>query len=212
MSADVKGPGAQATQRAPRGLTYREQQAAATRDRIAEAARELFASEGYGATSMEAIAAAAGVAPRTVYSAFGTKREILSHICESWLARARARETAAGVLAEPDTDRRLDGAAAWLTQLYGAGFDVVQILDAATDESRETRELLRAKLAGRNHVMDAMIASIESDLAVPLAEAQALFRALAAPGVYQELVGIAGWTPEAFTAFVADTLRRHAVH
>ena len=38
--------------------TYRQQQAAATRERIAEAARRLFASAGYGSTSMEAIAAA----------------------------------------------------------------------------------------------------------------------------------------------------------
>jgi AcrR family transcriptional regulator len=189
--------------------TYRQQQAAATRDRIAEAARRLFAAEGYGATSMEAIATAAGVAPRTVYSVFGTKREILSHICERWLERAHARERADAVLAEPDRDRRLEGAADWLTNLYGAGFDVVSIFEAATDESRETRDLLRSKLAGRNHVMDAMIASFEPDLAIPVAEAQALFRALAAPGVYAELVVGAGWSPAAFTAFVADTLRRH---
>lgn len=42
------------------------QQAATTRDRIADAARRLFAEAGYGSTSIEAIAAAAGVAVRTV--------------------------------------------------------------------------------------------------------------------------------------------------
>jgi AcrR family transcriptional regulator len=57
--------------------TYRQEQAAATRDRIADAARRLFASTGYGTTTMDAIAAEAGVAVRTVYSAFGAKREIL---------------------------------------------------------------------------------------------------------------------------------------
>lgn len=69
--------------------TYRQEQAAATRDRIADAARRLFASSGYGSTSIEAIAAEAGVAVRTVYSSFRTKREILSHICERWLKQAR---------------------------------------------------------------------------------------------------------------------------
>ena len=69
------------------------------------------------------------------------------------------------------------------------------ILEAATDESPETRELLRAKLAGRNEVMDAMIASLEDHLAVPLQEAQAVYRALAASGVYRELVYESGWTP-----------------
>ena len=46
--------------------SYRQQQAAATRDRIADAARRLFAEQGYGSTSIEAIAAEAGVAVRTV--------------------------------------------------------------------------------------------------------------------------------------------------
>ena len=69
--------------------SYRQEQAAATRDRIAEAARRLFADQGYGSTSIETIAAEAGVAVRTVYAAFGAKREILSHICERWLERRK---------------------------------------------------------------------------------------------------------------------------
>ena len=148
--------------------TYRQQQAAATRDRIADAARRLFGTDGYGSTSMEAIAGEAGVAVRTVYSAFGTKREILSLICERWLEQAHARERAQEVFAEPDPARRLRGAASWLRNLYSAGFDVVLIFEAATDESPETRALLRSKLAGRNEVMDAMIASLGSHLDVPV--------------------------------------------
>jgi hypothetical protein len=54
------------------------------------------------------------------------------------------------VLAEPDPARRLRGAASWLRTLYAAGFDVVMIFEAATDESAETRALLQSKLAGRN--------------------------------------------------------------
>jgi AcrR family transcriptional regulator len=191
------------------GSTYRQLQAEATRDRIADAARRLFAGTGYGSTSIEAIAAEAGVGVRTVYSAFGSKREILSHICERWLAHARARERAAEVMAERDHVRRLYAAAAWLSGLYSAGFDVVMIFEAATDESPKTRALLRSKLAGRNEVMDAMIASLDDQLTVPLAEAQAMFRALAAPGVYRELVEESGWSPDKFARWVGDALERH---
>ncbi len=187
--------------------TYRQEQAAATKARIAEAARGLFRAGGYGATSIDAIAAAAGVAVRTVYSAFGTKREILSFICEQWLERARARERAGEVLAEPDPVRRLRAAAGWLRHLYEAGFDVVLIFDGAMDESPETRELLQAKLAGRNEVMDAFIASLDGRLRVPVADAQAVYRALAASGVYQELVGGHGWSPDRFERWLADTLQ-----
>ena len=189
--------------------THRQRQAQATRDLIADTARRLFAAEGYGATSMETIAREAGVSPRTVYAAFGAKREILSLICERWLEQAGARELAGQVLAEPDPAGRLRGAAHWLRVLYSAGFDVVMIFEAATDESPQTRALLRAKLAGRNQVMDAIIASLDGHLTVPVPQAQAMYRALAAPGVYRELVEESGWTPGDFEHWVADTLQRN---
>jgi AcrR family transcriptional regulator len=189
--------------------TYRQLQAQATRERIAAAARRLFGTDGYGATSMEAIAREAGVATRTVYAAFGARREILSFICERWIEEAGARELAGQVLGEADPVRRLRGAAHWLRVLYSAGFDVVLIFEAATGESPETRALLRSKLAGRNEVMGAMIASLHGQLAVPLAQAQAIYRALAAPGVYRELVQESGWPPGDFERWVADTLQRN---
>jgi AcrR family transcriptional regulator len=188
--------------------SWRGQQADATKARIAESARGLFASTGYASTSIEAIAREAGVGVRTVYAAFGSKREILSAICEAWLERARARETAEAVLARTDARARLTGAAEWIADLYGAGFDVVLILESATDESAETRELLRAKLAGRDQVMARFIRSVRDELTVPLGEAQAMYRALAAPGVYRELVEVAGWDRRRFAAWVAGALHR----
>ena len=189
--------------------SWRSRQAEATKDRVAEAARRLFARDGYSATSIDAIAREAGVAVRTVYSAFGTKREILSRICEDWLTRARARETAEVVLAEPDPRTRVHAAAGWLVDLYAAGFDVVLLFESATDEGPETAELLRAKLAGRDRVMNGFIRSLKSELAVPVPEAQAVYRALAAPGVYRELVEKAGWDRDRLVDWLDDTLARH---
>lgn len=186
--------------------TYRQEQALETRQRIAWAAQRLFARDGYAVTSIEAIAREAGVATRTVYAAFGAKREILNLICERWLERARARELAKEVLEEADPLARLAGAAHWLTVLYSTDFDVVRILDAAQDEDRETQELLRSKLRGRNRVMDGLIASVEPVLAVPVAEAQSVYRAMAAAGVYQELVVASGWTPEQFERWLHGVL------
>ncbi|HET8767526.1 MAG TPA: TetR/AcrR family transcriptional regulator, partial [Pedococcus sp.] len=131
-----------------------------------------------------------------------------SAICESWLEDARARERAEAVLAREDAVDRVRGAGAWLAALYAAGFDVVQVLDSAVDEDGPTRKLLRAKLAGRNRVMDAMVASVQGRLGVPLPEAQALFRAMAAPGVYQSLVVEAGWSPGRFGTWLGDLLVR----
>lgn len=185
---------------------YRQQQADATRLRIADAAQRLFARDGYGATSMEGIARDAGVGTRTVYAAFGAKREILSVICERWLERARARERAQEVLARPDAESRIRGAAGWLAALYSADFDVVRILDSALDEDEQTRDLLVAKLRGRNRVMDRLIDSAEPQLTIPLRDAQSIFRAFAAAGVFGALVRDAGWSPERFESWLADAL------
>jgi AcrR family transcriptional regulator len=48
----------------------------ATRERIAEAARRLFAERGFDRTSMRAVAAAAGVDPALVHHYFGTKQRL----------------------------------------------------------------------------------------------------------------------------------------
>ena len=55
----------------------RQQQAAATRQAILEAAQRLFEQRGYPATTMEQVAAEAGVALKTVYVAFATKSGLL---------------------------------------------------------------------------------------------------------------------------------------
>jgi AcrR family transcriptional regulator len=59
---------------------WRKQQAAATRRQIALAARRRFSADGYAATTIEAIAAEAGVAPATVYKVFGTKRAMAGEL------------------------------------------------------------------------------------------------------------------------------------
>src|SRR4051794_14220276 len=124
--------------------TYRQEQAAATRQRIAAAARRLFAANGYRPTTMDAIAAEAGVASRTVYTAFGAKREILSEICDQWLLESGAFGIINEALLEPDPRKRLRLAAHFLRALYSSGFDVVRLFEAAMDEDAETRTLLRS--------------------------------------------------------------------
>ena len=56
--------------------------AAETRRQIVRAARRLFVDSGYAGTTVEAIAAEAGVALATVYKAFGTKAAIARELNE----------------------------------------------------------------------------------------------------------------------------------
>ncbi len=58
-------------------MTLRERHAQVTRTAILEAARRLFAKQGYASTAVRPIAEAAGVAVQTLYSTFGSKQGIL---------------------------------------------------------------------------------------------------------------------------------------
>lgn len=62
---------------------------ASTRERILQGALSLFASRGFTATSVDDIAIAAGLAPRSgaIYRHFPTKQAILDAVVESYLAR-----------------------------------------------------------------------------------------------------------------------------
>ncbi|MEV0265391.1 helix-turn-helix domain-containing protein [Streptomyces sp. NPDC050617] len=70
-----RGPGTQARTYAGTEKTLREG-SAEKRTAILGAARDLFVSQGVDRTSMDAIAARAGVSKRTVYDYFGDKRSL----------------------------------------------------------------------------------------------------------------------------------------
>lgn len=59
--------------RRPYRSAQRETQARATRERIVQAARKLFARNGYDATTLLAVAQEAAVAVQTVYATYGSK-------------------------------------------------------------------------------------------------------------------------------------------
>jgi TetR/AcrR family transcriptional regulator, mexJK operon transcriptional repressor len=66
------------------GLSSRQ---LAKREQIATAARRLFLDEGFAATSMDAITAAAGVSKQTLYSYFPTKVDLLAEVIRSGVSK-----------------------------------------------------------------------------------------------------------------------------
>jgi TetR/AcrR family transcriptional regulator, cholesterol catabolism regulator len=58
----------------------REEQKAATREKVLEAARDLFNEIGYDETTIRAIAERAGVSVGSVFTTFASKAEVLSHV------------------------------------------------------------------------------------------------------------------------------------
>jgi AcrR family transcriptional regulator len=75
---------------APRAAGARRSRGERTRARIREAANELFLKQGYEATTVDAIVAAAGVAKGTFYVYFDRKEDLLLEY--GWKRLARVRE------------------------------------------------------------------------------------------------------------------------
>lgn len=70
----------------------REQGAARTRELILGQATALFAERGYGRVAVADIAAAAGVAPKTVFASVGSKGDILNRIVDRGVAASGYRQ------------------------------------------------------------------------------------------------------------------------
>src|SRR5215208_8038227 len=91
----------------------RRAQAEATRNDILAAAQRLFERDGYAATTMEAIAAEAGVALKTVYVGFETKAGLLRALWNHLLRAGRDEVPVAEqpwyreVVEESDPERQL---------------------------------------------------------------------------------------------------------
>src|SRR5215218_1900532 len=93
--------------------TRRREQAAATRRDILDAAQRLFEQRGFAATTMDAIAAEAGVALKTVYVGFDTKSGLLRALWNHLLRAGRDEVPIAEqqwyreMVQEPDPERQL---------------------------------------------------------------------------------------------------------
>ena len=67
-------------------MGVRDDQKQATREKVLEAARDLFNDVGYEETTIRAIAERAGVSVGSVFTTFASKAEVLSHVMEHRLA------------------------------------------------------------------------------------------------------------------------------
>ena len=95
------------------------------RDAITEAAIRLFLTNGYRATSMDEVAAAAGVSKVTLYKQFGDKESLFTTIVRSVTARAETItaeiERRFAAIAAGDGERELGPALVALAGAYAAG-------------------------------------------------------------------------------------------
>lgn len=134
----------------PAGL--RAARVAANEERIVCAAHELFARNGYQATTLTAVADAAGVAHRTVYVRFGTKAALLKRVIDVALVGDLApidvvsREWYRTATTAPTLEARIAALATGSAELMASAADVI----AVAREAEPAEPLLAAAAhAGR---------------------------------------------------------------
>ncbi len=191
------------------GLTHRQRQALQTRRLIVDAARKLFLERGYGVTTMDAIAAEAGVAVSTVYAIFKNKRAFLREIRSALLDQANTREIHEEAREQQDPERRLEMIALQNRRQWEFGGSMIAIHEGAAAVDLEAAAELREVLGGRRWILTRFVTEMKDDLRPDLGtgRAAAILLALCQPEVYRELVEVAGWSPDQYEAWLGETLK-----
>lgn len=191
----------------------RRLKAARRRHSVLDAAQELFFSQGYAATTIAGIAAAAGVSPETVYKGFGGKpglvRELRTHaLLGTGAVAAEDRSDQLRDLADPRAVVRgwaklAAEVAPRVAPILGlvrdaAAFDpTMQELADDLDSDRLRRMRANARfLADAGHLRPG----------VSLPQATDVLFAVSSQEMYDLLVVRRGWTTRRYSNFVATTI------
>jgi AcrR family transcriptional regulator len=191
----------------------RREQAARTRQRILDAAGDLFVRQGYGPTSIRQIADTAQVAADTVYATFGNKARLLTALLDIRLApdgenSVLDRPQAQAVGQEPDPRQFLrlfarDYAA--MSARVRPVSEVLRTAKAVDPEMAAVRDEMEAHRFAYMRTIVGWLAE-RATLRVPANRAAQIVWALASPDVGRMLCEVQGWTTDQYADWLQDTL------
>jgi AcrR family transcriptional regulator len=194
----------------------RVEQAQRTRARILAAAEDQFAQRGYTATTINAIARAAELAPDTVYATFKNKRGLLGALVE-----IRVRGAASPVLgqsgpeavrAETDQRRQIEIFVPDITERIERVQTVYGVVAEAASSDPEAAALHKAMLDQRYANLHKFVGWIEAN--GPLRdeltrdEATASVWTITSTEVFRLLRTERGWSKARYRRWMTDTLTR----
>jgi AcrR family transcriptional regulator len=189
-----------------------------TRARVLDAATELFVRDGYGATALQDIANAAGVAVQTIYYGFGNKQTVLKQVVDRTIAgddepvatmdRQWFRDALATSTAEQHLRAHIEGTCEVLARVA----PIMKMLEAASAADAAIAELWPEQREDpRLTVQTAAATSLlgkpgaRADVAVEHA-ADVLYGVLSTE-LYLLLVTNRGWTTKQYADWAYDVLR-----
>jgi AcrR family transcriptional regulator len=190
----------------------RQARAQETRQRVIDAAHDLFIGQGYGRTTIADIARDAGVSVETIYSAFGNKAALLRKV---WFVRFRGdeqdvplfdRAEIQEMLTEPDLVVRLRRHAVVYTPVFRRIVPLLRALEAAAGSETSAADMVAEFDARRMGACTqfAKAAKRTGQLAVSMAECRDVFNATLDGALWHRLVHEGGWSDKRFAAFLGD--------
>jgi AcrR family transcriptional regulator len=196
----------------------RRRQAEATRAAVLAAARDLFLEQGYGATTVEQVAARAGVSKPTVFTAVGNKQTLLKVVRDVAMAgddepvAISDRQPAVAAREEPDQERAIPLAAASIMGVNRryAGIDGV-LRGAAASGEEGLRELWETseqqRLMGARFWLEMLVAKAPLPEGFDLDAAVDQLWIYMAPDLYARLVDSRGWSHERAEVWLVARIR-----
>lgn len=183
---------------------------------VIDAARTLFLERGYGATTIEAISAASGVPPATVYRLFSSKRGILKAILDVSIAgddepvAVSDRPQVQAAVADADPRGQVAGFVATAADINARSAPVYRILVGAAssdpDAAALLEELNQQRRSGQGQLARALArrGALRTDLRQR--DAVDIIYTLMSPEVYRLLVVDRKWTPQRYQRWLTETL------
>ncbi|GCE21453.1 TetR family transcriptional regulator [Dictyobacter kobayashii] len=121
----------------------RQRQAEETHKRILVAARQLLASHGYAKMTIEAIAEAAAVSPKTISAVIGSKREIIAELIHPDAFDAPVQQLLSQLRASEEPVQRIELVVQISSQVYESLTMEFELLRTAGVVATELAELAR---------------------------------------------------------------------
>lgn len=194
----------------------RAQKARQTRQRILQAALDLFRRQGYGATNLQDIADQAKVAVQTIYFVFGNKRTLLKELVDvtvagddepvatmnrSWYADAVAAETAQSML---------DAYVAGTTSILERVAPISRMLQTAAGNDPEVAAMWSHEVDPRyvvhQNAAESLAGKVGARADIPVGEIADILYGLLSPELYLLFVHERGWARDRWERWAAETL------
>jgi len=194
----------------------RAAQARQTRRSIVSAAGRLFIENGYGATTIDAIAEAAGVSRKTVFAAVGGKVELLK-VALDWAVAGDDEAVALAdrsdlrrLLEDPNPEALVGGWARMQAEIDTRVAPLYRALEVAASSDTAARDLLeqsqRQRLEGARRVVQRLVALDALTAGRSRGEAADLAWLASDPTLFDRLVRVRGWSASRFAEWLAQTL------